>query len=79
MSPDPLDSLLATIDGLEDDEEVDDFPWCDSARWSPTAVAWDDPYIHSLPAFDDDGCVMICDPLRPWVITEYTPPWWAEL
>lgn len=32
-----LDALLDTIDALElDTDEVDTFPWCDAARWSPS-------------------------------------------
>lgn len=76
MTPD-LDSLLADIDALEAEDEPDDFPWVDAARWSPTVTAVDDRY-GDLPAFADDGCVMVCDPLRPWVVVEYSPPWWAE-
>lgn len=31
-----LDALLDTIDALElDTDEVDTFPWCDAAVWSP--------------------------------------------
>ncbi|EIC62263.1 hypothetical protein [Mycobacteroides abscessus] len=76
---DPLDALLATIDALEsDDDEVDDFPWTDAARWCPTEVEWDDPFEDSLPAFMDDGAVIVTDPMRPWVVTAYTPPWWAR-
>lgn len=80
MTADPLDSLLATIDSLElDDDEVDTFPWHDAARWSPgvsTVELADDPY-DVLPELDD-GCVMVCDSARPWVVVSYTPPWWAE-
>jgi len=76
---DPLTELLATIDALESDEpEVDDFPWTDAARWSPAAITWADPYDNPLLAFEDDGCVIICDPARPWVVLVYEPPWWAE-
>lgn len=82
MTADPLDGLLATIDQLDDDtdDEVDDFPWHDAARWSPgvsTVELADDPY-DVLPELDD-GAVMVCDPLRPWVVVSYTPPWWAEV
>ncbi|MDM2173433.1 Uncharacterised protein [Mycobacteroides abscessus subsp. abscessus] len=77
-----LDALLATITELEaeDDEvgEPDTFPWCDAARWCPAEVHWDDPFGDTLPAFLDDGAVIICDPLRPWVVVSYQPPWWAE-
>lgn len=78
MTSDPLDDLLATIDALEDDTEVDPFPWTDAARWCPAVVAWEsrDPY-GDLPAFDDDGAVVITDAARPWVVVRYTPPWWA--
>lgn len=74
---DPLTELLDTITELESDDERDDFPWCDAARWCPTEVAWDAPYDDTLPAFLDDGCVIITDPMRPWVVVEYQPPWWA--
>lgn len=73
-----LDDLLATIDSLESDDEVDTFPWVDAARWSPGTATVEldaDPY-DTLPELDD-GCVMVCDPLRPWVVVEYSPPWWA--
>lgn len=76
---DPLDALLSTIDALEaDDDEVDLFPWCDAARWSPGVLEWDDPFEDSLPAFMDDGAVIVVDAARPWVATAYTPPWWAR-
>lgn len=79
----PLDSLLADIDALEadDDGEPDLFPWTDAARWSPAAALeaeTADPYDDTLPAFADDGAVIIVDPLRPWVVLEYQPPWWAR-
>lgn len=78
---DPLDALLATIATLESDDtdEPDQFPWVDAARWSPgtaTVELPNDPY-DVLPELDD-GCVMVCDPARPWVVTLYQPPWWAE-
>lgn len=70
-----LDDLLADIDALE----ADSFPWADAAVWTPggaTVELEGDPYdVLPLP---DDGCVVICDPLRPWVITDYTAPWWAR-
>lgn len=77
---DALDNLLATIDALEadTDDEVDDFPWHDAARWCPTEVEWDDPFGDDLPEFLDDGAVIVCDPMRPWVVLDYTPPWWAR-
>lgn len=75
---DDLDTLIETIDHLEEDEDTDTFPWCDAARWCPTEVAWDAPYDDPLPEFTDDGAVMVCDPLRPWVVVVYEPPWWAE-
>lgn len=82
---DALDNLLATIDALEadtddddDTDEIDPFPWTDAARWCPTEVAWDAPYDDTLPEFEDDGCVMVCDPERPWVVLVYEPPWWAR-
>lgn len=79
MTDDPLSDLLDDIDALEaDDDETDPFPWHDAARWSPTVVTWDDPYGDPLPEFLDDGAVIICDPARPWVVLDYTPPWWAE-
>lgn len=73
MSTD-LSDLLADIAELESD----DFPWADAARWSPgvTVELEGDPY-DVLPLMDD-GCVMVCDPARPWVVTDYTPPWWAR-
>ncbi|MFV8275806.1 hypothetical protein [Mycobacteroides abscessus] len=76
MTGDPLDSLLATIDQLDDDEP-DDFPWTDAARWSPAALVElaNDPY-DVLPELDD-GAVIVTDPERPWVVTVYEPPWWA--
>ncbi len=74
---DDLDSLLATIDSLEDDDTDDPFPWTDAAWWSPAVVELpNDPY-DTLPMVGD-GCVIVCDPLRPWVIVEYQPPWWAR-
>lgn len=74
-----LDALLDTISELEaDDDETDDFPWTDSARWCPTEVTWDDPFGDQLPEFADDGAVVICDPAHPWVVVEYTPLWWAR-
>ncbi|CPW95143.1 hypothetical protein [Mycobacteroides abscessus] len=74
-----LDALLATISELEDDtDEVDDFPWHDAARWCPAALEWDDPFGDTLPEFEDDGAVIVVDAARPWVVVEYTPPWWAE-
>jgi len=73
-----LDTLLDTIDSLELDDEPDTFPWVDSARWCPAALNWADPFEDSLPQFTDDGAVVICDPMRPWVVTVYQPPWWAE-
>lgn len=72
-----LDDLLADIAALELEDEPDDFPWFDAARWSPAEAAWDDPYEDSL-QFEDDGCVMVCDPARPWVVVSYQPPWWAR-
>lgn len=72
-----LDALLSTIAELEDDTEEDTFSWVDAARWSPAVVERDDPYGDTL-EYLDDGCVMLCDPARPWVIVEYAPPWWAE-
>ncbi|MBN7481037.1 hypothetical protein [Mycobacteroides abscessus] len=81
MAADPLDALLSTIDALEADDTEDEpdlYPWVDSARWSPAALDWDDPYDNPLPEFTDDGAVIICDPERPWVVLEYQPPWWAE-
>lgn len=77
-----LDALLSTIDALEadtDEPEVDTFSWADAARWCPTEVHWDDPFGDDLPEFLDDGCVMVVDAARPWVVTAYTPPWWAEV
>lgn len=74
---DSLDSLLATIDQLEADDE-DTFSWADAARWCPAALDWADPFEDSLPEFMDDGAVIIVDPARPWVVTAYTPPWWAR-
>ncbi|BBX30728.1 hypothetical protein MMAG44476_20034 [Mycolicibacterium mageritense DSM 44476 = CIP 104973] len=74
---DPLDALLDTIDALElDDDDTDDFPWTDAARWCPTELDWADPYDDPLPAFEDDGAVIVTDPDRPWVV-RYEPPWWA--
>lgn len=73
MSAD-LDNLLADIDALE----ADTFPWADAARWSPsvTVELADDPYdVLPMP---DDGCVVVTDPERPWVVTDYTAPWWAR-
>ena len=75
---DPLTELLDTIDALETEDEPDTFPWCDAARWSPAALEWAAPYDDALPEFADDGCVIICDPMRPWVVLVYEPPWWAE-
>lgn len=78
MTADPLDDLLATIDQLEDDTD-DTYPWTDAARWTPgasTAALAGDPY-DVLPA-PADGCVVVCDPARPWVVVEYVPPWWAQ-
>lgn len=78
---DALAELLAAIDSLElDDDEPDVFPWHDAARWSPAAIEAEkrDPYGDTLPEFTDDGAVMICDPARPWVVLDYSPPWWAE-
>lgn len=78
-----LDALLLAIDALEADdaelesEDEDTFPWTDAARWSPAVVAADDPYGDPLPAFDDDGCVMVTDAARPWVVRVYEPPWWS--
>lgn len=76
---DALDDLLATIAELDKDE-VDDYPWVDAARWSPGELG-----DHTFPpphdghvAFAEDGCVLVTDPLRPWVVTEYQPPWWAR-
>lgn len=72
---DAVDDLLADIDQLA---EVDDFPWSDAARWSPSVgsvsvdgLVYDD--MHG-----DDGCVLMCDPERPWVVVLYDPPWWAR-
>lgn len=80
MTADPLDELLDTIDALElEADEPNLFPWTDAARWCPTEVSWDDPWDDGLPEFTDDGAVMVCDLLRPWVVTLYTPPWWAEV
>lgn len=78
---DPLTELLATIDQLDDDtdDEPDLYPWTDAARWCPTEVDWAAPYDDQLPEFMDDGAVVICDPERPWVVTLYQPPWWAEV
>lgn len=73
-----LDGLLATITELELEDEVDTFSWADSARWCPTEVAWDAPYDDQLPAFEDDGCVIVVDAARPWVVLDYSPPWWAR-
>lgn len=79
MTADPLDALLSTITELEsDDDDTDDFPWTDSARWCPAELEWDDPWDDTLPAFEDDGCVIVVDAARPWVATAYTPPWWAR-
>lgn len=76
MMADPLTALLDTIDALELDDEPDTFPWHDAARWSPgVAVAAVD---DTLPAFADDGAVIVVDPARPWVVLEYQPPWWAR-
>ncbi|MDO3357798.1 hypothetical protein [Mycobacteroides abscessus] len=76
---DPLDALLDTIDALElDDDDTDDFPWTDAARWCPTELDWADPFGDTLPEFTDDGCVMVCELERPWVVVDYTPPWWAR-
>lgn len=77
MMASPLDALLDTIDALEADDEPDLFPWHDAARWSPAAsvAAVDD---DTMPAFADDGAVIVCDPARPWVVLEYQPPWWAD-
>lgn len=74
-----LDSLLATIDELDDDEP-DDFPWTDAARWCPTEVEWEEnsPYGDTLPEFMDDGAVIVVDAERPWVVLVYEPPWWAR-
>lgn len=72
-----LDSLLDAIDQLDDDTD-DPYPWTDAARWSPAVASAPDPYGDPLPAFDDDGCVIVCDPLRPWVVLVYEPPWWAR-
>lgn len=75
---DPLNSLLAEIDAL-DDGEVDTFPWHDAARWSPggeRAELDGDPY--DVLGEVDDGAVIVCDPARPWVVLDYSPPWWAE-
>lgn len=74
-----LDALLDRIDALDDDtDEPDTFPWTDAARWTPgveRAELRDDPYdVLPLP---DDGCVVVTDPERPWVVREYQPPWWA--
>ncbi|MFT8179309.1 hypothetical protein ACLXNF_17165 [Mycobacteroides chelonae] len=69
-----VDDLLADIAELE----ADTFSWADAAVWTPGGGAElaDDPYdVLPLP---DDGCVVICDPLRPWVVTAYAPPWWAR-
>jgi len=78
VTPD-LDALLETIDALTDESDDDLYPWVDAARWSPEAVEWeaDDPYGDTLPQFTDDGAVIITDPDRPWIVTEYQPPWWA--
>lgn len=38
MDPSPTEDLLARIDELllaDDEPEPDDFPWLDSARWTP--------------------------------------------
>lgn len=76
---DALDDLLSAIDQLElDDDEPDPFPWTDAARWCPAEVAWTAPYDDGLPEFLDDGAVIVTDPMRPWVVVAYTPPWWAE-
>ncbi len=73
MTPGPTD-LLATIDALEsDDDDELKFPWSDAARWNPAEVARDD-YLEYL----DDGCVLVCESARPWVVTLYEPPWWAQ-
>lgn len=74
-----LDTLLDTITELEsdDDDDTDDFPWTDSARWCPAALDWAAPYDDAMPAFEDDGCVIVVDAARPWVVVEYQPPWWA--
>lgn len=77
-----LDALLSTIDSLElddDTDEVDDFPWHDAARWCPAELEWAAPYDDAMPEFTDDGAVIVCDPARPWVVTLYQPPWWAEV
>lgn len=73
-----LDDLLDTIDALEADTEVDEFPWHDAARWSPAVAESRDPYGDTLPQFTDDGAVIITDSARPWVVVDYQPPWWAE-
>ncbi|WP_100462557.1 hypothetical protein [Mycobacteroides abscessus] len=73
MSAD-LDALLDTIDQLESDT----FSWADAAVWTPgvTVELADDPYdVLPMP---DDGCVVVTDPERPWVVTDYTAPWWAR-
>lgn len=81
MTAGDLDALLATISELElddTDDEVDTFSWADAARWCPTELEWAAPYDDQLPAFTDDGAVVVTDPARPWVVVEYQPPWWAE-
>ncbi|WP_078334899.1 hypothetical protein [Mycobacteroides franklinii] len=74
MGMQEVDDLLADIAELE----ADTFSWADAARWSPGGRVElpDDPY-DVLPLVDD-GCVVICDPARPWVVTAYDPPWWAR-
>lgn len=62
MTTDGLDALLADIDALEADDEPDDFPWTDAARWSPVIVVLEScAYLE----FADDGCVMVCDASHP--------------
>lgn len=76
-SSEPRDTRSDEVDVAEVEDESDTFPWVDAARWRPTAMADDDPYGDTL-EYVDDGAVIVCDPLRPWVATLYEPPWWAE-
>lgn len=75
MPADPLSALLADIAELE----AGTFSWADAAVWTPggaTVELANDPY-DVLPLMDD-GCVIVTDPERPWVVTAYDPPWWAR-
>lgn len=68
-----MDDIISQIDAALDDEEPDDFPWNDAARWSPDSDQADTPLL--FPAANIGTDTVIDHQGRQWYRDPADPPW----